>query len=248
MARRCGAALALAVALTPPAADAGEVRVAVAANFTAAAKDIGAAFAAASAHRALFSFGSSGKLYAQIVQRAPFDVFLSADRERPALAVANGLAVAGSRFTYAIGRLALYSRDATLVSGADTLREARFTRLAIANPATAPYGAAALDVLAALGLRERLAARLVRGDSVAQAFQFVETGNAEIGLVALAQIVGRPGGSRWVVPDALHGGVAQDAVLLERGAVSAAARAFVAFLRGPDARALIRRHGYGDGG
>jgi molybdate transport system substrate-binding protein len=224
---------------------AAEVRVAVAANFTAAAKEIGELFAAASGHRARFSFGGTGQLYAQISQGAPFEVFLAADQARPARAIAAGLAVPGTQVTYATGRLVLFSREAGLVIGPETLREGRFARLAIANPATAPYGAAAVAVLRGLGLDERLAPRLVRGGNIAQTHQFVATGNAELGFVALSQVVGHQQGSRWLVPQPLHPPIAQDAVLLQQGAERPAARAFLAFLQGEQAAAVKRRYGYG---
>jgi molybdate transport system substrate-binding protein len=226
-------------------AQAGEVKVAVAANFAAAAKEIGALFAAETGHRAVFSFGSTGHLYAQITQDAPFEVFLAADRARPIKAVEHGFAVRDSRFTYAIGRLVVFALDPALVTGAVTLREGRFTRIAIANPVTAPYGAAALETMKALGVHDALAPRIVQGANIAQTYQFVETGNAEIGFVALAQVAGHGEGSRWVVPDDLHAVIAQDAVLLTRGAPNQAARAFAAFLKEPGARAVTARHGYG---
>jgi molybdate transport system substrate-binding protein len=242
--------LSLLVALTTfvaaGSAGAGEARVAVAANFAEAVRAIGERFTAATGHRALFSFGSTGTLYAQIGQGAPFEVYLAADRARPERAVVEGLAVPGSRFTYASGRLVLYSRDPDRVRGADTLRQGDFTRLAIANPVTAPYGAAAVAAMEALGVYRDLAPRLVQGNNVAQAYQFVATGNAEVGLVALSQVAGHGRGSRWPVPAELHPPIAQDAVLLRRGAENPAARAFLDFLRGPEAEAVKRTFGYGD--
>lgn len=224
-----------------------EVRVAAAANVTEAAREIGAGFDALSGHRAVFSFASTGQLFTQIAQGAPFDVFLAADRERPARAVASGLAVAGSRFTYARGRLALYSRDDDRVTGPRTLRAGGFTRLALANPDTAPYGAAAIQVLSALDLLDGVRDRLVRGASIAQTYQFVATGNAELGFVAAAQIAGHGAGSRWMVPQTLHDPIEQDAVLLALGADNPAATAFLAYLRGPEAAAVLTRFGYGPG-
>lgn len=236
----------LAVAL-PPAAQADETHVAVAANFTEAAKEIGALFEEASGHRAVFSFGSTGQLYTQIVQGAPFQVFLAADQERPRKAVDESFAVPGSLFTYATGRIVLFSTDRDLVTGAATLRHGGFAKLAIANPVTAPYGAAAVEAMRALGVYDSLAPKIVQGNNIAQAWQFVETGNAELGFVALAQVAGRDDGSRWVVPENLHAAIAQDAVLLKAGAGSAAAKAFVAFLAGPDARSVTEKYGYGTG-
>ncbi|MDE0229554.1 MAG: molybdate ABC transporter substrate-binding protein [Spirochaetaceae bacterium] len=221
-----------------------EVRVAAAANFSAAAREIGELFADATGHKALLSFGSSGQLYAQITQGAPFDVFLAADRGYPRRAVQDGHAVTGSVFTYATGRLVLFSVDPGRVTGSASLAEGTFTRLAIANPELAPYGAAAVEVLEALGLADRLQPTLVRGNNVAQTYQFVITGNAELGFVALAQVIGHEHGSRWIVPRELHSPIAQDAGLLARASASEAAAAFLAFLRGPEAAAVLARYGY----
>ena len=222
-----------------------EVRAAVAANFSAAAQEIGALFTAATGHTARFSFGSSGQLYAQITQGAPFDVYLAADRHYPRRLVSEGHGVPDSQFSYARGRLVLFSAAADRVAGSASLERDDFTRLAIANPALAPYGAAAVEVLAALGLSERLRLRLVFGNNVAQAYQFVVTGAAELGFVALAQVATHERGSRWVVPQELHAEIAQDAVLLPRGGDNEAAVAFLAFLRGPAAAAVKMRYGYG---
>ena len=231
-------------AATPGSLHADEVRVAAAANFAFAAREIGELFEEASGHEALLSLGSSGQLYAQIAQGAPFDVFLAADRTYPRRAVRDGLAVADSAFTYATGRLVLFSADPDLVDGRAGLEEREFRRLAIAHPELAPYGAAAVEVLEALGLADRLQARLVRGNNVAQTYQFVATGNAELGFVALAQVIGHQRGSRWIVPSELHSPIAQDAVLLRRGASREAASAFLAFLRSDAAAAVLVRYGY----
>ena len=194
-----GVLLAALVALVaPPTARAGEVLVAVAANFTEAAQEIGRSFTAETGHRAEFSFGSTGQLYTQITQDAPFAVFLAADRERPALAIDQGFAVPDSRFTYAVGKIVLYSTDPDLVVGEETLRAGTFTHLAIANPVTAPYGAAAVEAMKALGVYEASQGKIVQGTSIAQAYQFVATGNAELGFVALSQVArndGARGGS-----------------------------------------------------
>lgn len=242
-------ALGVGLLLAPLGASparAGETLVAVAANFTATAQEIGTAFTEATGHTATFSFGSTGKLYAQIAHGAPYQVFLAADAVRPEKAEVEGLAVPGSRFTYAVGRLALYSADPSLVDDmGDVLARGDFTRLAIANPVTAPYGAAAMEVLRALGTQDAVADRLVRGDSISQTLQFVTTGNAALGFVALSQVMDRPDGSRWLVPPTLHSPLRQDAVLLTRGADDPVARAFLDFLKGPEARAIIGRHGYG---
>lgn len=241
------AGLVLAFALTVTPARAEQARIAVAANFTAAAQEIGAAFTGRTGHEAVFSFASTGQLYTQIAQGAPYDAFLAADRERPQKAEAEGHAVAGSRFTYATGRIVLYSREPGFVTGRETLQEAAFTKIAIANPATAPYGAAAVAAMTSLGVYDRLEGKIVRGNNIAQTYQFVATGNAELGFVALSQIAGSDEGSRWVVPGDLHPAIAQDAVLLARGADNPAARAFLDFLRGPEARAIKDAYGYDAG-
>ena len=224
---------------------AAQTNVAVAANFTDAANQIAEAFWEKTGHEAILSFGSTGQLYAQITQGAPFEVFLAADDERPGLTVEEGFAVPGSRFTYAIGTLVLWSKNPNLVQGQATLRGGDFTKIAIANPAGAPYGAAAVQVMRALGIYDRLETRIVQGNNISQTFQFVETGNAELGFIALAQVAGSDQGSRWLVPEDLHDAIRQDAVLLETGADSEAARAFVEFLHGPEAAAIIQRFGYG---
>jgi molybdate transport system substrate-binding protein len=225
-------------------ASAAQTRVAVAANFTDAANEIAAAFKRVTGHDAILSFGSSAQLLTQISQGAPFEAFLSADEERPARAIADRLASPESRFTYAVGRLVLWSRDPAMVTGEATLKAGAFARIAIANPAVAPYGAAAIETLKTLGVYDALAPRIVQGASIAQAYQFVETGNAELGFVALSQVAGGQKGSRWLVPQSLYRPIRQDAVLLDKGKASDAARAFLAFLKGPEARAVIERYGY----
>ena len=224
---------------------AGETNVAVAANFTAPAKAIATAFEEKTGHKAVLSFGATGQFYAQIRQGAPFTVFLAADDETPRKAVEEGLAVGDSRFTYAIGRLVLWSRNPATVTGEDTLRTAAFEKIAIANPALAPYGAAAVQAMKALGVHDALQPRIVQGNTIAQAHQFAATGNAEVGFVALSQVIEAGEGSRWVVPDSLHAPIRQDAVLLKTGAADEAAKAFLAFLKGPEAGAVIARFGYG---
>jgi molybdate transport system substrate-binding protein len=223
---------------------AAQTNVAVAANFTEPAREIAAAFKAKTGHEAVLSFGSSGQFYAQIRQDAPFQILLSADEDRPRQLVADGLGLAASRFTYAVGKLVLWSRAADGVKDADTLLAGRFTRLSIANPAAAPYGAAAIEVMKALGVYAALQPKIVQGNSIAQAFQFIETGNAELGFVALSQLAGNSAGSRWVVPQSLYAPIRQDAVLLKKGEANGAATDFLAFLKGPEARAIIERYGY----
>jgi molybdate transport system substrate-binding protein len=227
---------------------AGEVQVAVAANFTAPMQKIAAAFEQATGHKALLAFGSTGRFYAQVRNGAPFEVLLSADDETPARLEQEGLAVAGSRLTYATGRLVLWSATPGLVDArGEVLRQPGQAKVALADPKVAPYGAAAMQVMRNLGVLTALQPRLVQGESIGQAFQFVSTGNAPLGFVALAQVMseGRIArGSAWVVPANLHTPIRQDAVLLAKGKDNAAAAALMAFLRTDTARALIRAHGY----
>lgn len=232
---------------SPKDLSAGEVRAAVAANFTDAAKKIAALFEASTGHKVVYSFGSTGQLYMQIAQEAPFDVFLAADQARPQKAVEDGIAIAASLFTYATGRIVLFSKDHDLIKGKDILKQGNFSKIAIANPAIAPYGAAAVETMKALGVYDRLKRKIVQGNNIAQTYQFVDTGNAELGFVALSQIAGTDVGSRWVVPASLYKIIAQDAVLLKKSAGNEAARAFLAFLRGPEARAIKEKFGYGPG-
>jgi molybdate transport system substrate-binding protein len=237
--------LAAIVALTTVPAEAAETHVAVAANFTEPAREIAAAFQKATGDTAVLSFGASGAFYTQIAHGAPFEVFLSADAERPQKAEADGLAVPGSRFTYAVGRLVLYSKTAGLVDGKGTvLKTGLFDHLAIADPAAAPYGLAATQVLARRGLTDALAPKLVKGSSITQAYQYVATGAAELGFVAQSQVIAVPGGSRWLVPAREHAPIVQQAVLLKTGAANPAAAAFVKFLKGSAAKAIIKRYGY----
>ncbi|WP_091736177.1 molybdate ABC transporter substrate-binding protein [Phenylobacterium immobile] len=224
-------------------AAADTISVAVAANFAEPAQQIAQAFKASTGHEARISPGASGQLLTQIAHGAPYAVFLSADAERPRRAETDGLGVAGTRFTYAVGRLALYSPRPGFAS-AGTLAEDRFGKLAIADPAVAPYGAAALETLAVMGLKDRLQGRVVLGSSIAQAHQFVASGAAGLGFVALSQVIGEPQTTYWIVPANRHKPIAQQAILLKAGADEPTARAFLTFLKGPQARAIIRRYGY----
>lgn len=218
---------------------------AVAANFAEPAREIARRFEQRTGHRATLSFGSSGQFYAQIANGAPFDVFLSADAERPRRLEAAGLAAPGSRFTYAVGRLVLWSRDPGRVDGEGrVLARGGFEKLAIADPTAAPYGRATMETLRALGLHERVRGRIVKGASITQAYQFVRTGAAELGFVALSQVVAEKGGSRWLVPARLHAPIDQQAVLLRAAARKPAARAFADFLKSDEARAVVRTYGY----
>jgi molybdate transport system substrate-binding protein len=239
-------ATALVALLTPIAtsAEAGVTHVAVAANFTDPAKEIAALFKEKTGHEAVLIFGASGAFYTQITHDAPFEVFLSADAERPKAAIDNGFAVPGSLFTYAIGRLILWSKVIDVTNGEDALKAANFSKLSIANPVAAPYGTAAVETMKALGLYDALKPKIVQGNSIAQAFQFVDTRNAEVGFVALSQLHGVTEGTRWEVPQNLYSPIRQDAVLLKKGADSEASIAFLAFLKGPEARAIIEQFGY----
>ena len=229
-------------------AQAGEASVAVAANFTAPMQKIAAAFEQQTGHKASLAFGSTGKFHAQVRNGAPFHVLLAADDETPLRLEREGLAVPGSRFTYATGRLVLWSATPGLVDAqGEVLRKGSFRRLAIADPKLAPYGAAAMQALDKLGLAQALAPRLVQGESIGQAFQFAATGNAELGFVALSQVMadGRiDKGSAWLVPAQLHAPIRQDAVLLTQGRDNPAAVALMTFLRSEAARTIIRAHGY----
>jgi molybdate transport system substrate-binding protein len=225
-------------------AQAKQTNVAVAANFTEPAKEIAALFQKKTGFEAVLSFGASGPFYAQITQDAPFQVFLSADDRRPKDAVDAGLAVADSRFTYAIGKLVLWSKSLDLAKGDETLKANAFAKLSIANPTAAPYGAAAVETLKALGVYDAIQPKIVQGATIAQAFQFIDTANAELGFVALSQLASVTTGSRWMVPQNLYKPIRQDAVLLKKGADSEASKAFMAFLRGPEARAIVLKFGY----
>jgi len=227
------------------AAMAAEVSVAVAANFTEPAKAIAVEFQKATGNTLALSFGPSGGFYAQISHGAPFEVFLSADAERPKKAETDGFAVPSTRFTYAVGRLVLYSKTPGLVDDKGAvLATDRYQHLAIADPAAAPYGQAAVETLTKLGLYDRVKPKIVQGASIAQAYEFTATGAAELGFVAQSQVIDKPGGSRWLTPEALHAPIVQDAVLLKPGANDPAAKAFLAFLKSPTAVAIIKRYGY----
>ncbi len=229
-------------------AQAGEVSVAVAANFTGPMEKMAPAFEKATGHKALVAYGTVGKFYAQIKNGAPFEVLVSADDETPIRLEKDGLALPASRFTYAIGKLVLWSAKPGLVDDkGEVLRRGDFRHLAIANPKVAVYGAAAAEAMAKLGVDKALEPRLVYGENITQAYQFTATGNAELGFVALSQIY-RDGqyaaGSYWMVPPALYPQIRQDAVLLTRGKDNPAAAALLAYLKTDAARQVIRNHGY----
>ena len=237
----------LGCAAAAQATQAAEVLVAVAANFAAPMQKIATLFERDTGHKALLSFGSTGKFYAQVRSGAPYAVLLAADDETPARLTNEGLAVAGSAYTYAVGQLALWSAQTGVVDAQGAVLGHLPGKLAVADPRLAPYGAAAMQVLAQRGLTEKLHTQLVTGENIGQTFQFVKTGNAALGFVALSQIMvdGKLiGGSAWLVPAALHDPIRQDAVLLRAGEGQPAARALLQYLRGDAARQVIRAYGY----
>ena len=244
------ASLSLLVAscLTLHSALADEVQVAVAANFTAPIQAIAKGFEKATGHRLVAVYGATGQFYTQIRNGAPFEVFLAADDSTPKKLEAEKAIVPGSRFTYAIGTLALWSAKPGYVdANGEVLKNNQFKHLSIANPKTAPYGLAATQVLDKLKLTEATRPKLVEGQNITQAFQFVSTGNAELGFVALSQIYkdGKvESGSAWIVPSSLHEPIRQDAVILEKGKDNPAAKALVDYLKGPKAAAVIKSYGY----
>jgi molybdate transport system substrate-binding protein len=246
MTRVLGLLLLLVGSAGPARAD--DVTAAVAANFFPAFREIERAFERDTRHRVNVIPGSSGNFYGQIKHGAPFDVFFSADRERPKRLEDEGAAVRGSRFTYAVGRLVLWSPDPAVVTGEQTLRTARFKHLAMANPQLAPYGLAAKQVMTKLALWDLIQPRIVQGESLGQTMGFVASGNAELGFVALSQVLDptlRSKGSRWDIPLDLYDPIDQDAVVLVRARSNPAAVALMEYMRGTDARTVIERFGYG---
>jgi molybdate transport system substrate-binding protein len=209
------------------------VSVAIAANFTEPAKEIAVIFQKATGYSAVMSFGSTAQLFTQISQDAPFEVFLAADQKTPRKAVNDGFAVEGSLITYALGKLVLFSPTIDVSNGEAVLREGRFATLA-----------AAVDAMKALKVDEQLREKIVQGNNITQTFQFVESGNAEVGFVALSQVVNKDAKSIWIVPDSLYSPIRQDAVLLKKGAQSEGARAFMKSLKTPEVLAVIEKYGY----
>lgn len=229
--------------------EAATVLVAVASNFTKPMNEIAAAFNQATGHEASLSFGSSGKFVAQIENDAPFEVLLAADEKNPKKMAESGKGVANSRFTYAIGKLVLWSAKPGLVDGqGQILSKGGFKHLALADPKLAPYGLAAEEVLNKLGLLEKLQPLFVLGENISQTQQFISTGNAELGFIALSQVIDTQGkiaeGSGWIVPDTLHKPIKQDAILLKKGESNPAALALLAFLKSTEALAIIKKYGY----
>lgn len=241
-------ALALPGLALPELAHADDVLVAVAANFTGPVKIIAADFERDTGNKIVASYGSTGKFYAQIKNGAPFQVLLSADEATPARLVKEGAAVAGSQFTYAIGKLVLWSAKPGVVDGAGgVLKRDNFEHIALADPKLAPYGAAAVSVMKALGVYDGLQAKVVTAENIAQTYQFVSSGNALLGFVALSQVLkdGKIAGSAWRIPATLYPPIRQDAVLLEKGRGKAAALSFMKYLQGDKAQAVIKSFGYG---
>lgn len=229
-------------------ANAEEVSVAIAANFTGPMKIIAAEFEKDTGHRVAMAFGATGKFYAQITNGAPFEVFLSADDETPARLENEAHAVKGSRFTYAIGKLVLWSAAADYVdSQGEVLVKGNFRHIALANPKTAPYGAAAMETLNHLGLADKVRSKMVQGENIAQTHQFVSTGNAELGFVALSQVYkdgNLTSGSAWMIPPKYYTPIRQDAVILNKGRGNPGAVALMGYLKGDKAKAIIRSFGY----
>ncbi len=240
-----GTFIALALSTT---LHAETVQVAVAANFTAPMNAIAADFEKDTGHKISLSFGATGKFYAQIKSGAPFDVFLSADDETPRKLEQEGDAVPGTAFTYATGRLVLWSAKPGFVDAqGQVLKTGTFNKLALAAPKLAPYGAAAMETLTRLGLQDTLSAKFVQGESIGQTFSFVSSGNAELGFVALSQVTEQgqiKSGSAWVVPSSLHSSLRQDAVVLKHGKGNSAAAALIAFLKIEKSRKVIQSFGY----
>ena len=236
-------------ALVATLARAGEVQVAVAANFAGPLAKIGERFTTATGHTLRLSVGSTGKFFSQIVAGAPFEVLIAADDETPARLIKEGLAVTGSNFSYAMGKLVLWSVQPGFVDDQGAVLAAgKFSHLAVANPKLAPYGQAAMEVIKARGLVEAITPKLVTGEAIAQTYQFVATGNAELGFVALSQVLvpGKPIiGSYWLVPASLYGEIRQEAVLLKAGEKNPAAAALLAYLKSDAARSVIQAYGYG---
>ena len=225
-----------------------EAMVAVAANFSAPMQQIAALFQKETGHQIKLSFGASGGIYAQIKNGAPFDLFLSADQLTPQKLEAEGLGVPNSRFTYATGQLVLWSKQEGLVDAkGHVLQNKSIQRIALANPKLAPYGAAAIETMTNLGLLKELQSKLVQGDNIAQTYQFVSTQNAQIGFVALSQVFANgkiTSGSAWIVPGNLHQPIQQDVILLRKGQDNKAATALLLYLKGEQAKKILKSFGY----
>ena len=243
-----GALAALIGCLAVTGVQADEVQVAVAANFTAPIQAIASDFEKDTGHKLIAAYGATGQFYTQIKNGAPFEVFLAADDSTPEKLEKEGDIVPGSRFTYAIGTLALWSaKDGYVDDAGKVLEKNQFKHLSIANPKAAPYGLAATQVLAEQGLTDKVKDKIVEGQNITQAYQFVSTGNAELGFVALSQIFkdGKVShGSAWIIPETMHDPIKQDAVILKKGENNPAAKALTEYLKGPKAEAIIKSYGY----
>ena len=238
-------AASLAATFVAGQALAADIKVAVAANFTDAARELAAAFRKKTGHTVTMSFGSSGNFLSQIEQGAPFEVFLSADAERPTKLEAKGLGIKGTRFVYAYGTLVLWSATPGFVDNKGAvLARGRFEHLSIADPAAAPYGVAAIETIKALGLYDKLQSKIVKGASIAQAYTFVNSGSAELGFIALSQVYKVPRGSVWYVPRQDYPPIDQLAILLKPGEIDPAAKAYLDFLKSPEAAKIITSYGY----
>jgi molybdate transport system substrate-binding protein len=242
--RRLATVTGVIVALVASPAQAATVHAAVAANFTKVAEQLGADFQAVTGHEVVFSFGATGALYTQITQAAPFDVFFSADDKRTRTAIDAGFGVPGTEFTYAVGKVVLYAPALDLSDGEAVLRANAFQHLAIADPATAPYGVAAMAVLEGLGLTAAVTPKIVTGENITQTLQFVDSGSAELGFVALSQVLGKPAAQTWMPPREMYSPIRQNAVLLKAGEGNAAAVAFLDYVKSAPAIAVIRAAGY----
>ncbi|PCK08598.1 MAG: molybdate ABC transporter substrate-binding protein [Alteromonadaceae bacterium] len=238
----------LVLSILPHVSRAESIHIAAASNFTGAMKALVAEFEQASGHKVHVSFGSSGKFYAQIMHGAPFQIFFSADQAKPKALEKSGLSVSGTRFTYAIGALALWSSKPGFIdSEGRRLRNGNFNKLALANPKLAPYGIAAIEVLESLKLKQNTRSKWVQGENIAQTYQFISTGNADLGFISLAQIRQKnqsTPGSVWIIPTTLHEPIRQDAVLLKRGEKNRAAQELLKFIRSEQAQTIIKSHGY----
>ena len=238
----------LAFLLVTTSLHAAEVQVAVAANFSSPMQAIAALFERDTGHKANLAFGATGRFYAQIINGAPFELLLSADDETPARLIKEGKAVSGSTFTYAIGKLVLWSADSKLIdTQGNVLKKGSFKHLAIANPKTAPYGIAGVQTMNKLGVFEAVKPLIVQGENIAQTYQFITTGAAELGFVAYSQVIsnGRiSSGSSWIVPNTMHDPIYQDAVILAKGKDKPAALALMNYLKGDKAKAVIQSFGY----
>lgn len=239
-----GIAFGAAAVLSVTLAEGATVTAAVAANFTQVAADLAAKFTAKTGDEVKLSFGATGALYTQITQGAPFEVFLSADDTRTKVAIKDGLAVEGTDFTYAVGKVVLYAPTLDVSRGDEVLAANAFQHIAVADPKAAPYGAAAMAVLDRLGLTAAVAPKIVTGENITQTLQFVDSGSAELGFVALSQVVGKPASQVWLPPQEDYPPIRQDAVLLKTGADDDVAKAFLDYLKSDEAAAVIKAAGY----